>query len=546
MSTTQGASGEQRIFLRKASGLIRTAGTFDTFVYNTGLVSVGLGLVTMLYYGPAFYPGGNMILGSILAGVMMAAIAFGMICWSVTLPRSGGVYVFGTRILPPWLALMLSFGDIFPPLFYGAIAAYWIIILGVSPALAMIGFMSGSQGVQDLATAISSGWPLFLIGSGILILSGLLQASGMKRFLAVHKAVFVLVLLGSLIQVLVLLFGTHDEFVTNFNAIMAAPMGQTDPYNAIIASAAANGWTTAGADWTTTLGVSNWAFLPLVGAAYSIAIAGEIKSVERAQTFGMLGAVITATVLWVLTIWLAYQVFGYDFLGSVVYNVWTDPATAAAPVVAMPTEPSINLLSGIISQSWLITLVCSLGVILWIWMWIPGIHSYAVRAMVAWAFDRVAPDVLGTVSQKRHTPTVSIFVCAGIMIFFMGLLVFTESFSKIVILIEAQVIAWSVVLLAGMFFPYKRPHIYEKSPIARKRLFGLPLMTVACGLGFLASQFYFWSLWFDGVAAGHAPDQIPYVIGIFVLGLVFYLVMRAYRASQGIDINLAFKEIPIE
>lgn len=546
MTTTPGASGEQRIFLRKASGLIRTAGTFDTFVYNTGLVSVGLGLVTMLYYGPAFYPGGDMILGSILAGIMMAAIAFGMICWSVTLPRSGGVYVFSTRILPPWLALMLSFGDIVPPLFYGAIAAYWIIILGVSPALAMVGFLSGSQGVQDMASAISTGWPLFLIGSGILGLSGLLLASGMKRFLAVHKTVFILVLLGSLVQLLVLLFGSHEQFVTNFNAVMGPTIGEADPYNAIIASAMANGWTTEAADWTTTLGVSNWAFLPLIGAAYSIAIAGEIKSVERAQTFGMLGAVVIATVLWVLTIWLAYRVFGYDFLGAVVYNVFVDQATATAPVVAIPTEPSINLLSGLITQSWLITLVCSIGVILWIWMWIPGIHSYAVRAMVAWAFDRVAPDVLGTVSQKRHTPTVSIFVCAAIMIIFMALLVFTESFSKIVILIEAQVIAWSVVLLAGVFFPYKRPHIYEKSPIARKKMFGLPLMSVACGLGFLASQFYFWSLWVDGVAAGHSPDQLPYVIGIFVLGLVFYLIMRAYRASKGIDINLAFREIPIE
>src|SRR5262249_38387213 len=158
---------------------IRTAGTFDTFVYNIGLVSVGLGIVTMLYYGPAFYPGGNMVIGSILACFMMALISFGMICWSITLPRSGGVYVFGTRILPPWLALALSFGDIVPPLFYGAIAAYWIIILGIAPALAMIGYLSGSHGLQDVATAISQGWPLFLIGSGILLLSLLLIGSGM-------------------------------------------------------------------------------------------------------------------------------------------------------------------------------------------------------------------------------------------------------------------------------------------------------------------------------------------------------------------------------
>ncbi len=69
--------GEQRIFLRKASGLIRTASTGDTFIYNIGLVSVGLGVASILYYGPAFYPGGDLLWASVLAGVVMAALPSG-------------------------------------------------------------------------------------------------------------------------------------------------------------------------------------------------------------------------------------------------------------------------------------------------------------------------------------------------------------------------------------------------------------------------------------------------------------------------------------
>ena len=53
MATPDGSGGGQRIFLRKASGLIRTAGTMDTFIYNLGLVSVGLGVASMMFYGPA-------------------------------------------------------------------------------------------------------------------------------------------------------------------------------------------------------------------------------------------------------------------------------------------------------------------------------------------------------------------------------------------------------------------------------------------------------------------------------------------------------------
>ena len=90
--------GEQRIFLRKASGLIRTASGMDTFIYNLGLVSVGLGVASMMYYGPAYYPGGDLIWATILAAVLMACIAFGFITWTITLPRSGGIYVFGEPV----------------------------------------------------------------------------------------------------------------------------------------------------------------------------------------------------------------------------------------------------------------------------------------------------------------------------------------------------------------------------------------------------------------------------------------------------------------
>jgi hypothetical protein len=71
-------------------------------------------------------------------------------------------------------------------------------------------------------------------------------------------------------------------------------------------------------------------------------------------------------------------------------------------------------------------------------------------------------------------------------------------------------------------------------------------MTVACTLGFLGAQFYFWTLWSDPIAAGHDLHQLMIVFGVFVIGIVFYYVMKQIRKSQGLDVTLAFKEIPIE
>jgi amino acid transporter len=534
--------GEQRVFLRKASGLIRTAGTFDTFVFNIGLISVGLGVGTTLYYGPAFYPGGDLVWASVICGVAMAIVSFGMITWSIVLPRSGGVYVFGSRILPPWLAFTLSVGDLAAPLFYAAIAAFWMLKLGLSPAFAMIGYVSGWSWAASVSAFIVQPWPLFILGSLILILSSWLIASGMKIFLLIHKIVFVVCLLGSLLLIAVLMSGSHADFVAQFNKIMGPVIGVADPYNAIIASGKANGWSTEGAGWKSTVLVSNIPFLAMIGAAYSFAIGGEIKSVAKAQTYGMLGAVVVTTLLWVVTIMLANDVIGYEFLGTATYNIWVP----GKGVLTTPTDPTVTLMAGILTGSGLMTLILSMGLVLWMWMWLPGIQSYAVRAMVAWSFDRVAPAPLGSISPTRHTPVVAIGFALIISVICLALFVFTERFSQVIVLIECQVLAWTAVLLAGVFFPYARRHIYEKSPIVGIRLFGLPLMTVACGLGFLASLFYLVSLYFDDIAAGHAWWQMQIVLGIFVVAAIFFFVMKYYRASQGIDINLAFKEIPIE
>jgi amino acid transporter len=540
MSVTN-VGGEKRIFLRKASGLIRTASETDTFIYNLGVVSIGLGVGSMLFYGPAFYPQGNLVWGCIIAGVAMAMISLGFITWTVTLPRSGGIYVFGSRILPPALALTMSLVEITAWLFYCAIAAYWIVTLALAPMFSGLSLLTGNETFLAISKTMLEPWATFLIGAAILLISQVVLSYGMRFYLTLNKWVFVLAMASTILLIITLAVSTREQFVTNLNTLVGPSLGVSDAYNAIIASGKEKGWGEPGFDLWQTILVSNWPFLPLIGAAFSIAIGGEIKSVRRSQTIGMLGAVFTATLAFVITVWLAYRVFGFEFLGTAVFNT-----LSGAGGLTTPTDPSIALLTGILTQSPLITVLTSLGLALWMWMWIPAMHTFGVRAIVAWSFDRVAPAQLATISEKYHTPIVAITVTTIVNLIFMALFVFTPWFSKIVILIEAAVLAWSVVLAAGIFFPYLRPQLYEKSPLAGKKIFGLPIMTVACFLGFIAAQFYFWTLFFDPNAAGHEPTQVAIVAGVFVLGLVFYYVMKMIRRAQGVDVTLAFKEIPIE
>jgi APA family basic amino acid/polyamine antiporter len=538
MATT--AAGD-RVFLRKASGLIKTASNTDVFIYDIGLVSIGLGLGFILFFGPAAYLGGNLFLATILAGVAMLLVGLGMITWSVTIPRSGGVYNYGTRSMWPPLAFTLSFVEISAWLFYGSFGAWYLTKLGIAPAFTAWGILSDNSGLESFGADLAGDWPTFLIAAGALTIGAIILASGMRRFFFTQKVMFTIAVLGTIAFLITLLTTSHSEFVANINAHMGDRLGGGgDAYTGAINAAREAGWTDAGFNLKQTILLANWAFLPLIGAAFSISIGGEIKQVTRGQTLGILGAIAGAVTIWLLSFALVYRTVGSDFLGAITYGTLNGVEGATAPV-----DPYITLLTGLGSGSVAFTILIALGFIAWIWLWIPTQILYPTRAIVAWALDRVAPDVLGTVNNRTHTPIPAIFFALAGAITFVAFLTFT-SFFQLVIFIEVAVLAWAIVLLAGVFFPYRRPDIYSKSPISNMRILGLPVMTVACALGSAAAFLFFFNLFFDSFAAGHSRHSMSVLIGWFVGAFVLFWVMKLIRRRQGVNVDLAFREIPVE
>ena len=536
-----GASGGDRVFLRKASGLIKTASTADVVIFNIGVVSIGIGIAGVLLYGPSVYPGANLPLGIIIACVAMSMIAFGMLTWTAVIPRSGGIYPFVSRILPPPIAFMLSWAESIAWLFFCALAAYWIMTIGLIPMFTVLGIQTDSSALTDFATTLAEPIWTFAGGIVVLILAGSILGAGMSRYFLSQKIMVGIAFIGIFVMFAVMLFGSKETFIANFDKAF----GPDATYAGVIASGKVGGWADPGTfNLGNTLQASNWAFLPLVGAAFSIAIGGEIKSGNRGQTVGMFSGVWVCGVFFIVGAILGTSVFGYDFLGTVGYNslgLNLDAGAQATPVV-----PWVTLLAGILGGSPFLTVVMSVGFIAWIWLWIPAMQSYGERAMIAWAFDRVAPNKLGTVSDRFHSPIVAIGVATLITAIFMYLFVYVSYFGTLVLFLLVGVVAWTIALGAGAFFPFMRPEIYGKSSIANKKLFGLPIMTVGCLLGFIAGVGYSINLFLDEFAVNARGSRLIVAAGVFLSGLIFFYVMKMYRRSQGVDINLAFKEIPIE
>jgi APA family basic amino acid/polyamine antiporter len=523
MTETTETTGD-RVFLRRASGLIKTASNTDVFIFDIGLVSIGLGLAFLLFFGPGLYPGGNLYVATILAGVAMLAVGGGMICWTVTIPRSGGIYVFGTRSMWPPLAFMLSFAEASAWIFYGAFGAFYIVQIGIAPLIETAGIMTNSPGVVSFGADLGSNWETFGIAAGLLILGAVILASGMRRFFFTQKVIFGIAVTGTLIYVFTLVATSQSDFIANFNSYVGP-----NAYQAVV-----GGFKAPGFDWGETLKLANWAFLPLIGAAFSIAIGGEIRQVTKGQTRGILLAIVGSVITWIICYALVFRTMGHGFLGAVTATDKLPPGVSYTPT-----------LTGIGSGSVALTVLITVGFIAWIWLWVPTQIAYGNRAIMAWSLDRIFPDTFGKVSNRTHTPVPAIALSAAAALGFLAALTFT-TFFKLVIFIEVGVLAWSIVLLAGVFFPYRRPDIYEKSPIANIKVLGFPIMSVACGLGSIAGFAFLADLLADGFAAGHSADSLYTLLGWFVGGFVIYWILWLWRRRQGVNVDLAFKEIPIE
>jgi amino acid transporter len=538
-----GTGGSSGVFSRSASGLIRVAGSWDVFIFNVGLVSVGIAIAFNQYYGPSLYPGAQPAVSTLLAALGMSVVAATFYLWSVIFPRSGGVYVFLSRTTHPAVAFVFSLLETVILLYYAALAASLLVQVGLSSFFATVGSVGGNDTLVTWAADVSKPRGVFWIGTAVLLIAGLLLATGTRRYFTVQKVMFAVALIATAITLVVMLVGSRHSFQTHLKQLTGLN------YDTVIKTAESKGYApNSGLDWGETFKFLIWPLLPLLGAVQSIGIGGEIKKVRRSQVVGMLGAVIGTGLLIALFAVLSNKAFGYTFQGAVSFNSISG-ITAGSTEGTIGAAPYFTTLAGILANNVLLAIVIMAAFVAWFWFWIPAEIAYSTRTMIAWSFDRLVPSRMGYVSRRFHTPVVAIGIGTAGAIVFMWLIAFHGI--ALLTLIEALLVIWGTAMVAAVVFPWTGKRFFNASPAKAYRIAGLPLMSVA---GALSTAFFvlaFVLLWRDDNAAGpllgHAHrTELWIVVGTLVAGSAWYVGNMLYRRRQGVDIELAFKQIPIE
>jgi amino acid transporter len=527
------------VFSRKASGLVRVGSTLDVFIFNVGLVSVGIAIAYNQYYGPSLYPGAQPWLSTLLAAAGMIFVAAAFYCWSVVFPRSGGVYVFLSRTINPGVAFVMSLIETIILLYYAALAAGLIVQVGLASFFGAVGTVAKNATLVSWGTTVAEPAGVFWIGTLIIVIAGALLISGTRRYFTVQRVLFVIAVVGLAVIAVVMLAGSRNGFSSSLTSTTGLH------YNQVIATAEKHGYAPAGTSFGISWKFIIWPLLPLLGAVQSVGIGGEVKKVRRSQLLGMIGAVVATGVVIALFAVLSNKDFGYTFQGAVAYNALTGVSNGTTA-----TAPWFAVLAGVLGHNIALSVIILATFAAWIWFWIPAEMAYTTRSMIAWSFDRVAPNRLGYVSENVHTPVVAIGVSTVGAVVFMWFIAFKAV--AFLTFIEVLLVVWGAVMVAAVLFPITRKTMYAASPAKNFKLAGIPVMPVAGAISAVFFAVMFVLLWRDPIAAGPLihPSKMPVeawiTLGALVLGTAWYIGIRRYRRRQGIDISLAFQQIPIE
>src|SRR5579859_1744998 len=217
LGATATAATGSKLFVRNATGLVRSWATFDAFLYSffsINIVSLGF----FAYASGWLFPNGNLIAAIIVSGIF---ILFEVIVYAAlisVMPRAGGDYVWQTRILGGPIGFVLAVtGWVFILWLWVPIYGQILAIEFISPICAVLGDWTGNHTILQWSTNSLTHTGYLISSIVVAIFAAIVIALGMKFYARVQKICFYVGGLGLLTFFLVLLFGSHASFVNGFN-----------------------------------------------------------------------------------------------------------------------------------------------------------------------------------------------------------------------------------------------------------------------------------------------------------------------------------------
>lgn len=531
-----GVTSSVGYYTRQATGLVRDISLADTLWLNLSFMSVPYALLVATT-APSSFPGSNLLLVAVI-GTLLAvppAIMWGQLAQAM--PRSGGDYVFNSRILHPIIGFAANFSVTMWYVLVIALLASLIPAFGISAALSTIGAATDNQNMIDMATTVTGKEWQFVVGAATLIAVALLMSLSLRTAMRVFAVAFALSVIGVVVALLLTAFNGNDAFRSAVSAFGG-------DYDQIIADAKAAGYTgyPSGIDWIATIGATPLAFFALgygIAAPYA---AGEVRGARNVMTRALLLALLIGGTITAIVLGLAARTFGEEWLGAATYL-----GIAGAAEYPFASAPFYFFFVAMLTDS--APLIIAMATSFVLAAAVPMVPTFliATRSLFAWSFDRIIPDRVSEVSDRTHSPLWANGTVLVIALIFLALTVFgpAEFYTVLFTAGAAEFLTFIVLAIAAAIFPYRRPDLYEASPINR-RWAGIPVITVAGVLSLVVYGIFEYSLWTNDLLGANSTPGLVATIVLAALPFAIYGISYVWNRRRGVDLGLAFETLPPE
>ncbi len=551
MATAEATMPE--VFVRKSSGRVRVMSPRSAFVYN--VLTMGLIFPWTYLWAPGALPGGQLVWGILLAMVLEIPIALAYVWLSTALPRSGGDYVFQSRVLGGGIGFTLVFsGFVIWILQWVALSGWLLATLGFAPLFLGLAASTGNGGLVDIATWFTTPMGIVITSVVNALVAMLILVSGFKNYVRLQRVMWIGILLSFGTMLVVLATTPASAVPAQLDAFSTAIGGSaTFTADARAAAEAAGVTLNPAFSLIATLLIAPIAWTSLQWATYSAQQNGEIKTAGnfRSQAFIIVGSLVLTGLLLALLAFVLERAVGTEFLYVAGAGYWS--GVGEATLAGSYLWP--NMIATAIANNPVVTLLIAFGFILNGHQIVHNCYIGMTRVMVAMSLDRLLPEMVSRVSERLRTPVnahVIYFVASLPVIWLYNNFAYGEG---------DNVTTWTSLTLgvtfacgyvfvgtaiAGALLPFRAKALYEASPGSAYKVAGIPLVTIVGAIGAVAGVLFLWAF-LTSPELGLTSDLAYYVVaGILVFALGWYLVTKYVRRSRGINVDFAFREIPPE
>lgn len=540
------STGKSELFVRKSSGFVKEASSFDAVVFNAVFSApVGAVLAWGVFFSLSAFPGANIIAAILISLVLNIPIILMMSSLASSMPRTGGDYIWVSRILSPQLATISSFAAAFSALIGATFWARYFPVYALGPALVTFGSMFKNPTMITWGNNFQNDKTWIVVGALIMIvLMTVILIAGTKRTLRWMNIFWIIASVGTFLAFIALAFGSKAKFQTNFNALSSDYGATGDSYQNVIAGGGAGASASSLTNWNATLPTVFVIMTFMMWNWWSVYLSGELKGASNRQRHIK---IMSTSLLWnvvflIMGILLLYRIVGYDFM--------VGANTGGNEAYVLPNAPWYHFLASVTLNVPVLTFLIVGSFLFWSLPAMVGNVYQPVRAVFAWSFDRLLPEKLADVNPRTHSPVPAILTVMGLVTAMLIWSVSATTFATWLALgVLAGVVCIVIVALAAFLFPSRRKDLYLNSP-ANQKFLGIPVLRIVSPLSALVMVFLVWAvLKYPALAIGtpeHAWWVPAFIAGIVVVGLILYYIPKMVRKSQGIDIDLVYKELPPE